>query len=152
MWGGVDVSFTGTELAALKKAAALVGKVVFTGSGPGAGLVDDPIKASRVPVVERRKAASSPTTWSAWLERYPNVGTLTLDDLTPVHSAALAAAPNITGLHLDSAVGIDLAALAKQPHLRGVTFDRAAGVDLGPLAANPRLRVRIADPTGFWSA
>ncbi|GAA1989802.1 NACHT domain-containing protein [Catenulispora subtropica] len=51
------MSFTGTELAALKKAAALVGKAVFTGPGPGARVVEDPIRVSRIPVIERRKAA-----------------------------------------------------------------------------------------------
>lgn len=51
------MSFTGTEFAALKKAASLVGKAVFTGPGPGARVVEDPIKVSRIPIAERRKSA-----------------------------------------------------------------------------------------------
>lgn len=50
------MSFTGTELAALKKAAALVGRAVFTGPGPGARVVEDPIRVSRIPGIERRKS------------------------------------------------------------------------------------------------
>lgn len=54
------MAFTGVELAALKKAAVLIGKAAFTGPGPGAGLVDHPIRASHVPGLERRKATIEP--------------------------------------------------------------------------------------------
>lgn len=51
------MTFTGMEINALKKVAQGVTHSLLTGPGAGAGTVDKPLRTSRIPGIERRKAS-----------------------------------------------------------------------------------------------